>query len=74
MLNIFREENERLKAEIAQLRQTIINVDPTVLHDGRFEKMITSPRFTLAVARELLETQAKTAHPQQPDKSSFLFA
>lgn len=55
MLNIAREENERLKLEIGRLRQTIINVEPAVMLDGRFEEMITSPRATISVARQLLE-------------------
>ena len=56
MLNIVREENERLKNEISSLRRTIINVEPTVMVDGRFEDMMTSPRATLMIARKLLET------------------
>lgn len=62
MLNIAREENERLKAEISRLRQTIINLEPTVMIDGRFEEMMTSPRATILVARQLLE---ETSHRQK---------
>ncbi len=55
MLNIIRDENERLKNEIAGIRRTIMNIEPTVMVDGRFEAMMTSPHATLTIARKLLE-------------------
>lgn len=58
MVDIIREENERLKQDLNRLRQTIINIDPMVLVDGRFEEMMTSPRAVITVARELLEAYA----------------
>ena len=56
MLNIIRDENERLKNEISSLRRTIINIEPTVMVDGRFEEMMTSHHSTLMIARKLLES------------------
>ncbi len=49
------EENKRLKAELWQLRQTIIRVDPSVMHDGSFEEMFTAPINIIDIARELIE-------------------
>ncbi len=48
-------ESERINDELVILRQVIMRVDPMVIHDGRFEKMIISPWSTLAIAREMLE-------------------
>lgn len=48
------DEQLRLKEELVLLRQTIIRVEPSVMLDGRFEEMITTPRSVLTVARELI--------------------
>lgn len=61
MIDIVREENERLKQELALLRQAILNVDPMVLVDGRFEEMMTSPKAIITIARDLLEEMPQTA-------------
>ncbi|MEZ4516915.1 MAG: hypothetical protein R3C44_08790 [Chloroflexota bacterium] len=54
MVELVQEENERLKEELAGLRQAILQVDPSILLDGRFEQMITTPITVIAVARELI--------------------
>jgi hypothetical protein len=46
------EENQRLKAELGQLRQAIIRADPSVMQDGRFEEMFTTPVRINGVARQ----------------------
>lgn len=56
MLNIIRDENERLKDEISSILRTIISLEPSVMVDGRFEDMIISPHATLTIARKLLES------------------
>ena len=48
------EENRLLRAELAGLRQAILRADPTVLLDGRFERMIISPIAVISIARELV--------------------
>lgn len=55
MVDLVREENRRLKAELHTLRQVIIRIDPSVMLDGRFEEMITRPTSIIEVARDLLE-------------------
>ncbi|HEX6386023.1 MAG TPA: hypothetical protein VF177_15240 [Anaerolineae bacterium] len=55
MLDITQEENRRLKDELNTLRQAIIQVEPAVVVDGRFERMIISPLAVIEVARELIE-------------------
>jgi hypothetical protein len=54
MVELILEENERLKEELAGLRQAIIQADPAVLIDGRFEQMITTPITVITVARQLV--------------------
>jgi hypothetical protein len=54
MVELVLEENERLKEELAGLRQAIIQADPAVLLDGRFELMITTPITVITVARQLV--------------------
>lgn len=60
MINTFQEENQRIKQELAALRQAIIRVEPDVMHDGRFDQMFASPITILGVARELLQEMAQT--------------
>lgn len=55
MWNSIAEENQRLKEELADLRQSILRVEPAVLMDGRFEQMITTPICIIAVARQLID-------------------
>jgi hypothetical protein len=61
MFNMFQEENQRLKRDLASLRQAIIAAEPTVMIDGRFEEMITTPGKTISIAQALIAdlTQAK---------------
>ncbi|MCA9962550.1 MAG: hypothetical protein R3E31_05425 [Chloroflexota bacterium] len=56
MNEIIQEENRRLKEELAMLRQTIIQADPTVMFDGRFEQMITTPVQIIGVAQQLIQS------------------
>jgi len=60
MIDIVRFENEKMKTQLTGLRQAVIQADPTVIVDGRFEKMITAPITVIEIARELLEA---FAHP-----------
>ncbi len=53
-VDIVLEENQRLKEELAALRQIIIRADPTVMVDGRFELMIISPIAIIGIARDLV--------------------
>lgn len=55
MIDTYQTENQRLKRELATLRQAIIQIEPGVLYDGRFDKMILSPIATVTIARQLLE-------------------
>lgn len=59
MIDIARVENERMKIQLSGLRQAVIQADPTVIVDGRFEKMMTAPITVIEIARELLESLAK---------------
>lgn len=54
MFDIFQEENLRLKRDLASLRQVIIAAEPTVMVDGRFEEMITTPGSTIQIAKALI--------------------
>lgn len=56
MVDVSQAECERIKEELATLRQIILRVEPMVVLDGRFEKMITSPLSIIAIAGALLET------------------
>lgn len=66
VVDIVRAENERLKNELASLRQLILQTDPSVMLDGRFEKMMLAPINVIAVARSLIEQipnlEADTKH------------
>lgn len=65
MFNIMQEENRRLKNELSSLRQVIMQADPTVMVDGRFEEMMLSPITVIDVARAIIkkipETQTNSA-------------
>ena len=54
MIDIARWENEKLKTQLSSLRQAIIQADPTVIVDGRFEKMMVAPITVIEIARDLL--------------------
>ncbi|GIK56382.1 MAG: hypothetical protein HND44_06785 [Chloroflexi bacterium] len=54
MLNIVQEENRRLKGELSALRRVIMQVEPVVMLDGRFEEMMTSPIAVIGVARQII--------------------
>lgn len=54
MFDIFQEENKRLKRDLVSLRQVIIAAEPTVMVDGRFEEMITTPGSTIQIAKALI--------------------
>ena len=54
MFDLFQEENQRLKRDLASLRQAIIAAEPTVMVDGRFEEMITAPSRTINIAQALI--------------------
>lgn len=60
MIDIARLENEKMKSKLMGLRKAVIKADPTVIVDGRFEKMIAAPITVIEIARELLEA---VAHP-----------
>lgn len=60
MIDIARLENEKMKSKLMGLRKAVIKADPTVIVDGRFEKMIVAPITVIEIARELLEA---VAHP-----------
>lgn len=66
VVDIVRAENERLKNELVSLRQLILQTDPSVMLDGRFEKMMLAPINVIAVARSLIEQipnlEADTKH------------
>lgn len=55
MLNIVQEENQRLKAELLSLRRVIMQAEPVVMLDGRFEEMIVSPITVINVARDIIQ-------------------
>jgi hypothetical protein len=55
MLTLY-DDNNGLEIELWQLRQTIIRVDPAVMHDGRFGEMFTTPIKIIDIARRLIET------------------
>ncbi len=61
--DMIHEENKRLKAELLALRQAIIRAEPSVMLDGRFEEMITTPVSVIEFARELIE--------EKPDISAY---
>ena len=62
MVDIARLENERIKSHLTGLRKAVIQADPMVIVDGRFEKMMTAPITVIEIARELLESLAPRAN------------
>lgn len=68
MVDIARLENEKMKSKLTGLRQAVIQADPMVIVDGRFERMIAAPITVIEIARELLETLAQSA-PEQITQS-----
>ena len=62
MVDIARIENEKMKSQLTGLRRAVIQADPTVIVDGRFEKMMTAPITVIEIARELLESLAPRAN------------
>jgi hypothetical protein len=65
MFDLFQEENQRLKKDLASLRQAIIAAEPTVMVDGRFEEMITTPGKTITIAQALIAELTQTRHENQ---------
>ena len=65
MVDIIRAENARLKDELAALRQQIMLSDPSVMLDGRFEKMMVAPINVIAVARTLIEQMPNSLDKKQ---------
>ena len=63
---LLQDENRRLKAELAQLRRTIIKIEPLVLIDGRFEQMITAPINVIRVAQQILQNLPQTQSDNVP--------
>ncbi|MFL7838272.1 MAG: hypothetical protein ACK2T4_07710 [Candidatus Promineifilaceae bacterium] len=57
------EENQRFKAELWQLRQAIIRAEPSVMRDGRFEEMFTTPVRIIGVARQIIEMRPEPITP-----------
>ncbi len=64
MIDIARLENEKMKTQLSELRHAVIQADPSVIVDGRFEKMMTAPINVIAIARELLVSLSPLAHKQ----------
>lgn len=64
MIDLIQEENQRLKTELAALRKTIMQAEPLVMVDGRFEQMMTTPITVIDIARKLIVE--KTAVKHQP--------
>ena len=64
MVDIARQENEKMKSKLTGLRKAVIQADPTVIVAGRFERMMTAPITVIEIARELLETLAQPASEQ----------
>ncbi len=65
MFDMFQEENQRLKRDLASLRQAIIAAEPSVMVDGRFEEMITTPSKTITIAQALIAELTQTHQENQ---------
>ncbi|MBE2223068.1 MAG: hypothetical protein IAF02_16105 [Anaerolineae bacterium] len=65
MFDLFQEENQRLKRDLASLRQVIIAAEPTVMVDGRFEEMITTPGKTITIAQSLIAEMTRARQEAQ---------
>lgn len=59
MIDTYKLENQKLKQELIELRQTIFRVEPMVMYDGRFDEMIISPVTTVTIAKQLLQELAQ---------------
>jgi hypothetical protein len=64
MIDIARLENQKMKSELSGLRRAVIQADPMVIVDGRFEKMMAAPITVIEIARELLESFAQPIQEQ----------
>lgn len=64
MIDIARLENQKMKSQLSGLRQAVIQADPMVIVDGRFEKMMAAPITVIEIARELLESFAQPIQEQ----------
>lgn len=49
------DRQDQLEQELSILRQAIMRAEPSVMVDGRFEQMITSPVTVIHIARQLIE-------------------
>jgi hypothetical protein len=74
MVNIVQEENQRLKAELSALRRVIMQVEPVVMLDGRFEEMITSPIAVIEIACQIIAQIPHTQRPPNSHRSSQIFS
>lgn len=61
MVDIARLENEKMKSKLSGLRNAVIQADPMVIVDGRFERMMAAPITVIEIARELLESLPQPA-------------
>ncbi|MEM7112082.1 MAG: hypothetical protein AAF614_06595 [Chloroflexota bacterium] len=48
---------EQLELQLEQLRRAIMQAEPSVIYDGRFEKMVLNPNIIIDIARDLIEHQ-----------------
>lgn len=64
MVDIARLENEKMKSKLSGLRKAVIQADPMVIVDGRFERMMAAPITVIEIARELLESLSQPT-PEQ---------
>lgn len=62
MIDLIQEENQRLKTELAALRKTIMQAEPLVMVDGRFEQMMTTPITVIDIARKLIVEKTAVKH------------
>ncbi|MCA9932422.1 MAG: hypothetical protein H6662_11590 [Ardenticatenaceae bacterium] len=62
-IDLVQEENLRYREELVGLRQAIIQADPMVLVDGRFEQMITSPVNVIPIAQQLIAAMRQRRVP-----------
>jgi hypothetical protein len=54
MIDTYELHNQQIKKELASLRQAIVQAEPLVMYDGRFDKMVASPITTVIVAKQIL--------------------
>jgi hypothetical protein len=60
MIDTYQLENQRIKQELAALRQAIVQAEPVVMYDGRFDEMIASPITAVTIAKQLLTELTST--------------